>query len=236
LSELDQVLIEHMANIVFTEHRPFSFLDFLPRFEVNGKEYSIDHGTLRNKFWRLRKDGKIELCYRSKQAFYTIKGHRFGRQKLMTISHLGVQASDPITKLIYSLPFSKNALHDIHLRFQVKGIWALLSTNSALRISHVSKDLCLPPLEFSALNIRQTIHKSDTISVVVGCSYAPIAVDCGGIIRLSNTLTRVEERLCRLIDSCNIHETVTKDSNVSQRSNDRKFLVPDHSRRCGTLV
>ena len=128
-----------MTNIVLTEHRPFSFIDFLPHFEVNGKEYSIDYGTLRNKFSQLRKNGKIELDYRSKQAFYTLKDHKFGRQKLMTINPMGVQASDPITKLISRLPFGKNALHDIHLRFQAKGIWALLSTNSALRINPVSK-------------------------------------------------------------------------------------------------
>ena len=50
MNQLDQALTEHMANIVFLEHRPFSFLDFLPQFEVNGKVYCIEYGTLRNKF------------------------------------------------------------------------------------------------------------------------------------------------------------------------------------------
>lgn len=155
-----------MANIVFLEHRPFSFIDFLPRFEVNGKEYSIDYGTLRNKFSQLRKNGKIELDYRSKQTFYTIKGHKFGKKKPMTINPLGVQLYDPISKLISRLPFGKNALHDIHLRFEVKGIWTLLSTNSALRIDPVSKDLRLPTLSFKDLDIRLAIHRSDTATVV----------------------------------------------------------------------
>lgn len=217
-----------MTNIVSAEHRPFSFIDFVPRFEVNGKEYSIDYGTLRNKFSRLRKNGKVELCYRSKQAFYTMKGHRFGRQKLMTINHLGVQAYDPLLKLISRLRYGKNALHDIHLRFHVKGIWSLLSTNSALSISPVSKDLRLPPLRFRDLEFRLAIHRSDSVSVVVGCSYAPIAVDCGGIICLSNALTRVEERLCRLIDSCSGNDTATN-SYVSGRSFERKLLIPEYS-------
>jgi len=224
LNELDQALIEHMTNIVLTEHRPFSFIDFLPHFEVNERKYSIDYGTLRNKFSQLRKNGKIELDYRTKQAFYTMKGQKFGK-KLMTINHLGVQTSDPITKLIFCLPFGKNALHDIHLRFQVKGIWALLSTNSALRINPVSKDLRLPPLGFRDLEIRLAIHRSDTVSVAVGCSYAPIAVDCGGIIHLSNVLTRVEERLSRLIENCN--DTVNRDSNISGISS-RMHLIPEH--------
>lgn len=220
LSELDQALIEHMANIVFTEHRPFSFIDFLPCFEVNGKEYSIDYGTLRNKFSQLMKNGEIELAYRSNQAFYTMKGHKFGRQKLMTINHLG-GASDPITKLISCLPHGNNSLHDIHLRFHVTGIWALLSTNSALTISPVSKDLLLPVLTFKGLEIRVTVHRSNTVSVVVGCSYAPIAVDCSGIIHLSNTLTRIEERLSRLTTSYNGKSTGASDSGISENNNNK---------------
>jgi hypothetical protein len=98
----------------------------------------------------------------------------------------------------------------------------------------LSARICVyPPLRFRDLEIRLAIHRSDTVSVVVGCSYAPIAVDCGGIIRLSNALTRVEERLCRLIDSCgssgNGGVTVTKESNISGSSIEQKLLVPEHS-------
>ena len=225
LSELDEALIEHMANIVFVENRPFSFIDFIPRFEVNRTEYSIDYGTLRNKFSQLRKKGEIQLDYRSKQAFYTIKGHKFGKKKPMTTNPLGVPSSALISKLIQRLPFGKNASHDIHLRFQAKGIWAKLTTNSALRINPVSKDLRLPALAFKDLEIRLAIHRSDTVSVVVGCSYAPIAVDCGGIIRLSNALTRVEERLSRLIEKCN--DSGLEESRSSSGCS-KRLLIPEH--------
>lgn len=47
-----------------------------------------------------------------------------------------------------------------------------------------------------------TVHRTNTVSVVVGCSYTPVATDVGGIIRLSNALTRVEERISRLVDDC----------------------------------
>jgi hypothetical protein len=231
MSELDDALMEHIRKIVFTEQRPFSFVDFLPSFEVKGKSYSIDYGTLRNKFWMLRKKGAIQLDYRTKQSFYTLKGYRFGKNRTMTANHLGVQASDSFTKLISDLPYGKNALHDIHLRFRVNGIWSLLSTNSVLRIDSVSKDLRLPTLVFKDLEIRLVIHRTDTVSVVVSCSYAPIAIDCNGIIRLSNALTRVEERLCRLIDGCNDNgdDSVTKAGKASGSSVERKLLVPEHS-------
>lgn len=47
--------------------------------------------------------------------------------------------------------------------------------------------------------MRAVIHKTDTVSVIVGCSYSPIAVDVVGIIRLTNALAIVRERLSTLV-------------------------------------
>jgi hypothetical protein len=45
-----------------------------------------------------------------------------------------------------------------------------------------------------------TVHHSDTISVVIGCSFSPVAVDIDGIIRLSDALTLIHDILQRLVD------------------------------------
>ena len=50
------------------------------------------------------------------------------------------------------------------------------------------------------LTIKTTIHHTDTVSVIVACSLNPVAVDVNGVVRLSNALTRVEERLLRYIE------------------------------------
>ena len=73
-----------MANIVFIESRPFCYRDFL-EFELNGREYSYVHGTIRNIFSQLRKDGKIEFVYQSTQAFYTLAGVKL--EKPITPNH-----------------------------------------------------------------------------------------------------------------------------------------------------
>ena len=86
---------KHMNYIIYTENRPFSYRDF-NRFEIDGKEYRINHGTFRNKVSKLMKLGKIELEYKSKAAFYTIKGVNFGKRKSnpviqsMTHNHMEV--------------------------------------------------------------------------------------------------------------------------------------------------
>jgi hypothetical protein len=221
LSGLDDVMKQHIAHIVHEEHRPFSYQDFL-HFEVDGMEYNMTHGTFRNKVSRLVKEGIVELSYSSGLAFYTLKGIKFG--KPMTADHTGVASySHPIARIIRNLPFEKAALHDIHLRFDVRDCWALLS-GCPFEPHPVSKDIRLPLFAAAGLRARITVHKTDTVTVVVGCSPAPIAVDLAGIIRLSNALTRVEERLARILeDSSKISV-----AGLSLGQAQSPAVIPDH--------
>jgi hypothetical protein len=46
-----------------------------------------------------------------------------------------------------------------------------------------------------------SIHKNDTVSLILACSDQPINFDIGGLVRLTSSLTRIEERLIFLIDA-----------------------------------
>ncbi len=61
------IFLERMGCIVFLENRPFCYRDFL-NFELNGRDHKFKHGTIRNNFSKLKKDGKIEFVYQSTQA------------------------------------------------------------------------------------------------------------------------------------------------------------------------
>ena len=219
---LDDAMRKHIEYIVCTERRPFSFVDFLT-FEVDQQHYKMSHGTFRNKISAMLKREEVEVAYYSKQAFYTIKGVKFTKQ--MTPDHTGGTLSSsssicspqelrciknhPVYRVIQNIPFDKSALHDIRLRTTVTGIWRLLSRIPSLSMDANSKDILVIKEEtINHLNIRVTVHHSDTISVVIGCSYCPVAVDISGVIRLSNALTLIHDRLERLVndkrdDNCN---------------------------------
>lgn len=189
---LEDAMLERIDHLVSVEYRPFSYHDFL-HFEINGSEHRMCHGTFRNKISKLRKKNQVEVAYRSVQTFYTLKGHKFG--KPVTPNHMGVSPRNSFYQMIKDLPLDKNSLHDIRLWFKVPGLWALLSANSAYKMNPRSKDIRLPDINENDLFIGITVHRPDTITVVIGCSYRPIAVDVNGIIRLSNALTIVRERL-----------------------------------------
>ena len=61
LNELDSALWKRITQIVQTENRPFSFVDFVPTFEVDGQNYTIAHGTFRNKMSQMLKGKKWKL-------------------------------------------------------------------------------------------------------------------------------------------------------------------------------
>ncbi len=95
-----------MDHIVYVERRPFSYRDFLS-FEQIGKTYKFDHRTIRNYFSKLRKQGKIEVVYRTKITFYTLKGVKVG--KTMTPDHTGgtsINTAATATASMTTTPFT----------------------------------------------------------------------------------------------------------------------------------
>jgi hypothetical protein len=219
MSGLVEAMREHIAYIVLSENRPFCFRDFMC-FEVDGIEHKMSHGYFRNIISKLRKSGEVEFAYSSGTSFYTLKGHRFC--KPMTPDHMGVNSrkSNSFVKMIQDLPVDENGVHDIRLRFHVKGIWEFLSTfRPELPINGISKDIRIPTWTIEGRLTRVTVHRTDTVSVVVACSLSPLAADVGGVISLSNALTRVEERLTTLL----------MEDGIAAGSDGRNLKIPDHA-------
>ena len=210
MSQLDSALFAKISHIVLEEHRPFSFLDFFPQFEFNGVLYPISHGTLRNKFLMLKRQGKIEIEYRSNQSFYTLKGMKFKRSRYdsperMTSHHTVVSSVSSVSSsnFIDNLPFERHSVHDIRLRFKAEGVWSTIThTHPELIPNKVSKDISLLPIQTYYMEAKTIVHHSDTVSVIVSCPMKPVVVEHSGLIRLSNILTSVEERLLALVSGC----------------------------------
>jgi hypothetical protein len=216
-------MLEHMAYLVLTEHRPVTYKDFLT-FTVDGKQYEMKHGTFRNKISTLVKEGHVEVDYNSNLTYYTLRGHRFGKR--MTPYHTEVNSGNKhrktqLTRLIEELPLGERSLHNIRLRFRAEGLWELFhkvvdndvansttfsdtishcSKNPILRMNKKSKDIVISTNKINNLLIGMTVHKTDTISVTVACSLNPVAMNTKGLFNLASALTRVEEKLRLLIE------------------------------------
>jgi hypothetical protein len=214
MSKLEDALLKHIQNIVNNEYRPFSFRDLL-HFEVDGQSYNPEYGTIRNKLSKFSKEGKIELCYIDAIAFYSLPGKKFGKDKLMTsdttdIIHYNNSKHElykairklPLYNTIKDIVFGKTRLHDIHLSFKSDGLWKYLSEIDYYKMRTNSKKTVsfgYFPIE-QYLTIRVLVQATDTINVIVGCSNNPIILDIDGIMRLTEALTRIEEKLTAIVN------------------------------------
>ena len=104
---------------------------------------------------------------------------------------------------IDTLPTERHSVHDIRLRSKTVGIWSTIHrTHPELIPNEVSKDISLLSIQTHDMEAKTVIHHSDTVSVIVACSIRPVVVDHEGLIRLSNLLTSVEERLLASVTGC----------------------------------
>jgi hypothetical protein len=168
----------------------------------------------------------------------------------MTGNHAGVQSSlvsvspsssslhsNPLYRILRDLPLDKCSVHDIRLKFACPNLYTIifsLISNKTLGydciINSRSKDILLPVWKIGDLLIKATIHRTDTVSVMIGCSLNPIVLDVTGIIRLTNSLSIVEERLSRLVKGYrNIHgPNVIEGFSPSHDCRSYYGIVPSH--------
>ena len=208
---MTNAMILHIHQLVHEEQRPFSYIDFI-RFEVDGQQYQMAHGTFRNNISRLIKEGLVEVSYKSNITFYALRGVKFNKANLMTMTpdHMGVASSsvsvsspgsgpasplsvssNPLYRIIKDLPIDKTAVHDIRLRFTSPQIYAITSSSITDRapgqnynytINSRSLDILFPAWKIRGLLVKVTIHKTDTVSIAIGCSLNPVSLDVNGVI------------------------------------------------------
>jgi hypothetical protein len=207
-----EAIRRRMREIVVSDDRPFSYLDFL-EFQIDEISFRLAHGTIRNYFSKLTKSGEIEQVYNSGVAFYTLPGKSFKKQ--VTGDQVGGSSSSysslilrqlpirntPIDKWLKNRRIDKQALHDIRATFEADGIWVLFSKIHPNLVNNSNQDLRLDSLTFfKYLDIGITIHHSDTVSISIGCSYRPIALDVPDLFQLIEALTRTEMHLTNAIN------------------------------------
>jgi hypothetical protein len=99
----------------------------------------------------------------------------------------------------------KPAIHDICLSFSFNHLWSITATisPSSPLIKNIdscsNKDITLHDIDLGNHLVNTTAHNTDTVSVIVACTVNPIPIDMFGLVKLSSSLVRVEDRLQLLV-------------------------------------
>jgi hypothetical protein len=203
MSKLDVAMKNHMEYLVLTERRSFCVVDFR-RFEVNGLEYRMSSGTFRNKISLLKRAVIVEPDFKSVTAFYTLAGHKgtqaMTRDRAVGPISLGSGRRTAIYKWIKNIPLEKQSLHNIRCTFEAKGIWDIFFAMYPERYNDENKDINLESWLFlEDIDVKVTIHHTDTVSVALACSARPLALDVEDIMTLIEVLVRSENRLSSFV-------------------------------------
>ena len=147
-----------------------------------------------------------------------IQGQTFLHIRYNTNKHEMYKAirKHPLYNIIKDTVFGKTSLHDIQLSFNSEGLWKYLSATDYYRKRTNSKKAIAfgyYPIE-RYLSIQVMVQHTDTVNVIVGCSNNPIIGDYG-IMRLSDALTRIEERLEAVVNDSN-NKTFNAEYNPSE--------------------
>jgi hypothetical protein len=176
MSKLDDAMQERIAEIVFIEHRPFSYRDFTRMMR---------HKTYRNKICKLRKQGIVELDYKTPTAYYTLTGYRFGKSG--THTHTGgsvptISNNDPIYNMLKNLDatMGQAGIHNIRLTFYAPNIHDAFVINSTFSNNPNNLDITLPLWKIDNAKIQIRIHKTDIVSIIIACSQEPFTLDYKG--------------------------------------------------------
>jgi hypothetical protein len=87
-------------------------------------------------------------------------------------------------------------------------------------VNNDNQDLRLPVLTFfEYLDIGIKIHHSDTVSISIGCSFRPIALDVPDLFQLIEALTRVEVHLTNAIKEMIAHDLNAPKASVPRFTN-----------------
>jgi hypothetical protein len=139
----------------------------------------------------------------------------------MTPNHTVVH-NDPFYKIVQNLPADKQSIHDIRLKFSVPNIWTLLSNSHVFSENRRSHDIVIPAWIRDNTIVKMFIHKTDTVSVILGCSLQPIPLDFNGIIRFFALLATIEVKLQSILDAS---IPIDYEKQVSPVPHYRKWIV-----------
>lgn len=184
-----------MAHVNFTEHLPFSSLSFWD-FTVDGRRYTPAKGTVRNYLDKFKDD--LEIKYydgMTNPVYYELIESNL--PKPMTRNPIGVSNishNDPVYRMLMNIPWDKQAIHDIHLKFKAPNVYENFSKKPYPKYKK-NEQIALESFAMNNAITRTTISKNDTVTVIIGCSLQPIPLDSNVITRFSSILARAEGHL-----------------------------------------
>jgi hypothetical protein len=109
-------------------------------------------------------------------------------------------------QFLLNIPMDIAGIHNVRLRFTAKGLWEILPMYNDFKYLikgtdlKTNREIVLHDMDFGDHIIKTTVHRTDTVSVIVSCSKTQIPIDIVGLAKLTSSLRHIEDRLQYVVD------------------------------------
>jgi hypothetical protein len=184
----------HSVELTAGERRLFARIWVINRDSISPRPYSFkdftgSQGVFRNLIMGLKRKGFVYKAVEGRPAFYACRGSGIPPVR-MTNDPMGVNSPTLFERFLLSLWDSVTGVHDIRLVTDSRGFYDRLRIVPNSR----SGDKYLSSMDFGRGRcVKVAVHRTDTISVAVGCSANPFPRD--NLTELFLILERVRDHL-----------------------------------------
>lgn len=161
--------------------RPFCFKDF-PK---------INYGTFRNAISSMRAKELLYIVTPGSPTFYAIRGSGL-RRGMTTSAMVGSSPPKGLNDILFRLGDEVACVHDVRLTFVAEKLYDMLKLIPLPNSGDKSIGFFRYDKKRTA---RVVVHRSNTVSVMIGCSGNPFPLD--NLTDLFFILERVRERIQR---------------------------------------
>lgn len=174
---------------------PFSWREFAHKYE---------HGTIRNAFSILTNLRFLELQCRSTDAYYILRtADRRRSRQAVTVTHTEGKYNVRKMQIENYMEFLDSLgweeiwkVHDINLCFEVQGLYEQIVKEGKLVPDEQSKDIQFLIIDWQRdRRLRVSLHRTGTVTCLLGCSTNPLDVTPEGLADLSAVLGKIQTRL-----------------------------------------
>ncbi len=183
----EQYVLDKATKLQIEQGCSWSYRDFP---ELNYRYFT-------NIIWSLKKRGRISVHIKSRPTQYRVRGIELpGRHELVNHDHMGDRA-EFITQLFKIEGSKEPAIHDIRLVGHATGLHEASKGKGPM--NEISEDIRLVDWQLDAwCSVKVYVHKTDSFSVLFGCSNKPIIANALDITRWFIILGRLQEKITTL--------------------------------------
>lgn len=206
------IILTKGYKINHEEQRYFSYKDFqdemlLKTFQNRVSELKLNHLIICDKkkgFFKTRefKDNDLSIWEQSQMLLVSQTSQNLSNARYTTTVTI-LSDLDEYKSILEACVTDNHNIHNLTVCFKSPESYSISSRSHSINISN--KEIEVLKIKIDKIDIRVTSHPTDTIKIIFRCTNNPIFIDKQSLIRFSEILNEIQDKLqfLKYVPNCN---------------------------------